>query len=172
VRAFHHLNSWIRERAAIMAKENVKIPESPVVARLVAAGVSTARTFRGYVGTSRTEGYVTLYPSLGNLSASVEIARADILDCLELPEPGQPVILWVRTEAQVTLHQVVTAESASSGRLQIQVGPGLAERGVENCHSNCSSDNCHSNCRIAREAVENCHSNCSSGNCHSNCRLE
>jgi hypothetical protein len=111
------------------------------------------------------------YPSLRNLTTSIEIARADILDFMELAEPGQPVILWVRKDAQITLRRVVTMGSAAGGRLQMQLGPGLAES-VENCHSNCSAGNCHSNCRMVMEPVENCHSNCSAGNCHSNCRME
>jgi hypothetical protein len=153
-----------------MTKENVKIPENPMVARLMATGTATARTLYGYVGSSRSEEYVTLYPSLRNLTTSMEIARADILEFMELTAPGQPVILWVKNDAQIAIRRVATMGSAEGGRLQMQLGAGLFEP-VENCHSNCNAGNCHSNCRMVMEPVENCHSNCNAGNCHSNCRM-
>ena len=145
-----------------MTKDNapdVKIPESPQLAKLIAAGAVTATTFRGYVGPSRNEEYVSLYTSLDNLSESIEIARADILDFAEFSESGQPsggMIVWVRKDAQVTLCRVETVGTASdavpnmdstqvsSGRLRIQVRPGLLM--PSNCSSNCSGDLCHSNC--------------------------
>ena len=56
--------------------EKKTIPENPLVARLVAKGAANAISFCGYIGSSATQGHVTLYASLDDLSQP-EFSRAD-----------------------------------------------------------------------------------------------
>jgi hypothetical protein len=94
-----------------------KIPENPLLSKLTREGAVDSMTFWGYVGPSREEGVVTLYPSLENLSDSIEIARADILHVEDVPETvllfGAKVV-WVRREAKITRRQVDTAETVGT----------------------------------------------------------
>ena len=74
----------------------------PLLSRLLeqSEGVG-ARAFRGYIGPSKAEGSVWLYPSLGDLSFSIEMREADILDTANAPEtllPHGGSVLWVRTD--------------------------------------------------------------------------
>ncbi|HEX4792318.1 MAG TPA: hypothetical protein VH370_00915 [Humisphaera sp.] len=146
-----------------MAKENQfggKIPESPLLANLITAGAANAVSFRGYVGPSSSEEYVTLFPNLDDLSERIVIARTDVLNFAEFSEDGQPsggVIVWVKRDAIVSRHRVETIGSESElapvapaqvnrGRLIIQLARKLVQE-ADNCYSNCSEGNCHSNCR-------------------------
>jgi hypothetical protein len=59
--------------------------ENPLLEKLIAQGADTATVLRGYVGPSAREGYVRLYPRLGNLSESMEVPQADILHSIKEP---------------------------------------------------------------------------------------
>ena len=132
------------------------IKEHSQLAKLIAAGAVTATVYRGYVGSSKAEGCISLYPSLDDLSKSIEISRSDIVDFEEFSESGEPsgkMSVWVRKDAQIAFRQVATVGGAASaqvnnGRLKIQIGDSLGDGPVENCHSNCNEGNCHSNCRF------------------------
>lgn len=128
-------------------------------------------TFWGYVGPSRKDGVVTLYPSLENLGDSIEIAVADILHVEDVPETvllfGAKVV-WVRRDAKITRLHVDTAEAAgtthaadtstqkgpaveiSKGRLRIRM---RSQGTTSDCHSPCAtckscSSVCISTCRV------------------------
>jgi hypothetical protein len=89
-------------------------PENPVLAKLVAAGAANAIPLRGYVGPSTTRGRVSLYPSLDDLSNSVEIASSDILHFEAAPESVLPyggVIVWLKKDAEITRRRVETVRA-------------------------------------------------------------
>ena len=93
----------------------------PILSRLLEQSEGAgARAFRGYIGPSKAEGGVWLYPSLGDLSFSIEIREADILDTADAPEtllPHGGTIVWVRTDAEVVFHgrEVTTVAVRSIG---------------------------------------------------------
>jgi hypothetical protein len=100
--------------------------ENPLLRSLTARGeVPNAVTFLGYVGASANEGVITLYPTLNDLSFGVEIAESDILQSTEAAETELPyggMILWVRTDAEVTVRSV---RKVRAGRLG-GIGPARA----------------------------------------------
>jgi len=141
-----------------------KISENPLLARLlVAEGAENAIALRGYVGPSRAEGYINLYPNLYDLSESLEVAQADVLHFAEVPETAMPfgaTILWVKKDAQIVHRQGEAAENTGAaeirkGRLRIQLGMRRTE-GV--CTSRCSS--CQSRCRTCQSRCNTCQSRC------------
>lgn len=92
-----------------------EIVENPLIARLIEQGAETAMTLRGYVGPSPSEDHVRIYPRLGNLLVSIDVARSDILHFIEAPRSGLgAIILWVRRDAQIAVHRVETSESAAA----------------------------------------------------------
>ena len=112
-------------------------PENPVLAKLVAAGAANAIPLRGYVGPSTTRGRVSLYPSLDDLSNSVEIASSDILHFEAAPESLLPyggVIVWLKKDAEIPRRRVETVRAVPradrvevrAGRLRIFRGAKLA----------------------------------------------
>lgn len=137
-----------------------ELQEHPVLSKLAREGAADATTFWGYVGPSKAEEFVTLYPSLENLSDSIEIARADILHVEDVPESvllfGAKVV-WVRREATVNRGRAAPAQGmarqrpdpgapadaprgevveVSKGRLRMQ----MAARGDEaDCVSPCAT---------------------------------
>jgi hypothetical protein len=56
--------------------EKKSIPENPLIERMVSEGAANAISFRGYIGSSATQGHVTLNASLDDLSQP-EFSRAD-----------------------------------------------------------------------------------------------
>jgi hypothetical protein len=92
-----------------------------LLGRLLAHGAGAdARVFRGYVGPSPANGRVSLYPSLGDLTFSIEIAEKDILESVDAPEtllPHGGTLIWVKRDAEVVFHgqQVRTVAVRSLG---------------------------------------------------------
>jgi len=88
-----------------MAKQNPNdhLGPHPLLNRLLEVGPDV-RAFRGYVGPSKDRGRVKLYPSLGDLSFSIEIDRSDIVASAAAPEsllPHGGTVIWVRPDAEV-----------------------------------------------------------------------
>lgn len=76
----------------------------PLLSRLLDVG-ENVRAFRGYVGPSKESGRVRLYPSLGDLSFSIEINKSDIVATAAAPEtllPHGGTVIWVKPDAEVT----------------------------------------------------------------------
>jgi hypothetical protein len=132
--------------------------ENPLLAKLIAQGAESAITLRGYVGPSTREGYVRLYPRLGDLSESIEIARDDILHSLEEPRSAfGSVVVWVKKDAKLATHQVGTpgiagtagvqanAVEVRQGRLRMRM-PRRAAR--DTCVSICSCGVCTCLCLV------------------------
>lgn len=78
----------------------------PVLKKLAGAreGPVDAMALLGYVGPSSSDDYVSVFPSLVDLSESFEIARADILAVEDAPasvlaDGGK--IFWVKQETEV-----------------------------------------------------------------------
>jgi len=155
-----------------------KITEHPILAKLTAGGADNAMSLSGYIGTSLQDGHVKLYPTLDDLSESVEIARADILHAADDPKaPQGGTTVWVKKDAPVTYHRTESVKT-SAQQLPITFSPGGARAGgaraindavdvargrlrmqvrrvavADTCQSRCSV--CHSRCSV-------CHSRCSS----------
>jgi hypothetical protein len=139
---------------------NANIPENPLLARLlVIDGATNAITYRGYVGQSSAEGYISLYPRLYDLSESFEIAQADILHFLEVPESVMPhgaMILWVKKDAQITHHRSEIAERSNlgeirAGRLRIKVPKFSTDL------RNVCASYCFGGCRPCTSGCTPCH---------------
>jgi hypothetical protein len=78
----------------------------PLLNRLLDAGPNV-RAFRGYIGPERDNGRVRLYPSLGDLSFSIDINRSDIVASAAAPEtllPHGGTVIWVKPDAEVVCH--------------------------------------------------------------------
>jgi hypothetical protein len=98
----------------------VQPPENPVLAKLVAAGAVNAIALTGYIGPPITGGRITLYPSLADLSSSVEIASSDILHFEPVPETILPyggVIVWVKKEAEIARRHVENVSALPTSNL-------------------------------------------------------
>jgi hypothetical protein len=146
-----------------MAGKSADIPVNPVLMSVMQAGGNNAITFRGYVGPSSADAYISVYPSLDDLSQSVEISKSDILGFADLPDSVMPLgakIIWVKNSAIVTRRGAATlqgtipnqqADVREVGRLRMQVRSALQREG-ETCQSRCSV--CQSRCSV-------CHSRCS-----------
>ena len=106
------------------------LQENPLVAQLIARGAETAVTLRGFVGPTTSPGYVSLYPRLSNLSESIEIAVADILHSVEVPQSALgAVVLWVKKDAKISARRVGVSQavSVSAGNLAgLRKGPAGA----------------------------------------------
>lgn len=78
----------------------------PLLSRLLDVGANV-RAFRGYVGPSKEDGRVRLYPSLGDLGFSIEINKSDIVATAAAPEsllPHGGTVIWVKPDAAVVCH--------------------------------------------------------------------
>jgi hypothetical protein len=154
----------------------------PVLSRLLNHDQGTdARVFRGYVGPASDSGRVRLYPSLGDLTFSIDIDEADIIASAAAPEsilPHGGAVIWVKPDAEVVCHgeQVTTvsarrvrrgatadvfttnagAAASAAGRPVVEVQTGrlnirLRRRVMSTCAS-CSCSSC--------ETHPSCHSTC------------
>src|SRR5262245_29693728 len=94
-----------------------KIPDNPVLAKLIRDGAPDSMTFWGYVGPSRREGVVTLYPSVETHADSIEIAITDILHVEDVPDHillfGAKVV-WVNKDAKITRRHVGAAQDVGT----------------------------------------------------------
>lgn len=143
------------------------IPEHPILQRLRAQGISKA--FLGYVAPSTTEGYVALYPSLFDLTRSIEIPVDDIVHVEEAPKEILPfggTALWVRQDSAIA-SRLVSGTTASSrflppqeaGRLRMTRRSRIRSVArAEDWDPNCTS--CHSPCQTCHEPCSVCVSTC------------
>jgi hypothetical protein len=79
---------------------------NPLLSRLLSHGVD-AIVFRGYVGPSKKEGTIRLYPTLGFLNVFIEIGLDDVVETAPAPTtllPHGGTIVWVRSDAEVVFH--------------------------------------------------------------------
>jgi hypothetical protein len=102
---------------------------SLLVKLLSSSGGADAHVFRGYIGPSSTKGRVRLYPSLGDLTFSIEIAEEDIIESAAAPErllPYGGTVIWVRPDAEIAVHgEQVTTHVVRS--LRRDDGPTVSE---------------------------------------------
>jgi hypothetical protein len=151
-----------------MAKESrggARIEAHPLFAKLAREGIADATSFRGYVGSPSNDAHVTLYSSLEYPSASVEIARADIVHVEDVPENFLPFgakVVWVRGDAKVTRRHQQQAETVGAadvrpkgsfvelkkGRLQMRAWENRLRGIASDCSSPCST--CHSECGVCQ----------------------
>jgi hypothetical protein len=141
--------------------------ENPLVARLIAKGVDgNARVLRGFIGPSRGDDRVTVYPRL-DLADCFEVARSDILHHEEAPRSRLgAVILWVRKGAPIAIRRLESsvagrAAGASAGDFR-EVRRGRLRMRVR---ADPRDDTCFSTCM-------DCASLCEPGNCVSLCSVE
>ena len=143
-----------------MAK--IKIPEHPLLKKLVTAKSTDVTALQGYVGPSSTAGCVRIYATLDNLEESVEVAESDILHYEKTPEgvlPHGAVTVWIKGDADVAvkLDRVAGAGRVelNRGRLRIRV-PGGGQMQV--CQSVCGV--CQSVCGVCQSVCGVCQSVC------------
>ena len=126
-----------------------KIPMSPLLAHLTDAIGEDLLPLAGFIGPSKNEGLLWLYPNLGDLSTCIEVAVADVVHSvtapeLLLPQEGQ-TILWVRSNSKITHRRTETVE-VHKGRLRIRMSARPALRRNQVCQSVCG---CQSSCQGA-----------------------
>lgn len=142
--------------------------ENAVVRTLLDRGAERAMLFRGWVGPSTREGHIRLYPRLGDLSQSLEIARADIIHSTEEPQAVLgAVVVWVNKDAKIVVHRVETpgAPAATAlqkpasyageirrGRLRMRIRARAA--GDDTCVCICSCGTCECRCIVIPNAPE------------------
>ncbi|MET8862802.1 hypothetical protein ABZW11_07575 [Nonomuraea sp. NPDC004580] len=139
------------------------------MSKLTGDGAADSTTLWGYLGPSRDDGMITLYPSLENLGDSIEFAKADILHIEDVPETillfGAKAV-WIRRDATVVRRRTDTAKTVGTsttpagevteegqigdgthvrkGRLRMRMMPRAAA--AYDCYSPCST--CHSECGV------------------------
>jgi hypothetical protein len=140
-----------------MAKQtaaNSQITEHPIVSKLLAEAGSDVKAYRGYAGRAGRDGYITIYPSLADLGRSFEIREADIIHIENIPEvfaPFNAIMIWVRSDAEVSARAVTTANREVSANDAIESRQGRL-RMVRQAPVDLRADTCTSNC----ECVSNC----------------
>jgi hypothetical protein len=91
----------------------------PLVSALLDHGTDV-RAFRGYVGPSKENGRVRLYPRLGDLNFCLEFNESDIIATAPAPESFLPhggTVIWVGPDAEVVCRgEQVNAISARQPR--------------------------------------------------------
>jgi hypothetical protein len=155
----------LRQEEETMAKEGTsgrKIRQDPRLARLLAEGTGNVTILRGFAGPSERDGYIRLFPSLADLSRSVEIAEADIIDSADVPHNDLgKIMVWVKRDSKVTFNQSNTSDygpgvgrrperrvgltEQRTGRLRMQVRTAR-EDPDDTCVCICSCGTCTCNC--------------------------
>lgn len=136
-----------------------QIAENQLIADVIAKGGAEATVLWGYIGPSSREGYISLHPSLRNLSISMEIAERDIIHIADIPEsifPFDAKVVWIKSQASIAHRHVENADSikgasakpgpveVTKGRLRMRVA---AQQPRDECnHSPCST--CHCPCSV------------------------
>jgi hypothetical protein len=110
----------------------------PLLVKLLSSSEGAdAHVFRGYIGPSSARGRVRLYPSLGDLTFSIEIAEEDIVNSAAAPErllPYGGTVVWVKRDAEVVFHgeqvttHVVRSLSRADGRTVSEVASPTSAR--------------------------------------------
>jgi hypothetical protein len=146
--------------ALLMKKEGnlpERLEENPLLKQLIDGGAATSLIYWGYVGPPTTEARITFYPSLNDLSVSLDIAREDIIHVKDVPETLLPFgakVIWVKRNSDIGFRYDRAAVAhpkptdrlveVNKGRLRMQV---RAFRGAtdDDCYTPCNED-CHSRC--------------------------
>jgi len=145
------------------------IPEHPVLVKLLGAGGSELKAYRGYVGPSEKDGCLTLYPNLANLGRSFEIRGADIVHVEEIPEAFAPFgafMVWVKPDADVASRvvNVATRKAASGAGDMVEVRQGrirmLRQDRAKARSMALPGENCASYCQDCTSQCEVCMSGC------------
>jgi hypothetical protein len=139
------------------AEPEERLPENPLLQQLITAGAAESLIFWGYVGPPLIPGRVTLYPSLGNLSVSIDIGREDILHIEEVPETFMPFgakVIWVKRTARIGRRFEQAAgvpfvkdsnfTQLRKGRLNMFLR-AFQSPVLDDCSTPCNED-CHSSC--------------------------
>lgn len=113
-------------------KPGREIDVNPLLSRLLSHGVE-ASVLRGYVGPSKKEGTIRLYPTLGFLHLYIEIEQDDIVDTAPAPKtvlPHDGTIVWVRSDADVVVHgdTVITVPVRTLKRPRQAIDDTVVER--------------------------------------------
>jgi hypothetical protein len=135
------------------------LQENGLVAKLLAQGAENAVAVRGFIGPSKREGYIRVYPRIVDLSESVEIARADVVHSMRATQsPEGPVVLWVKRGATISSNS--PAEKLDQpARNMVEVRKGRLRMRMRTAQA---SDLCFSTCM-------DCLSWCSCSLCSSTC---
>jgi hypothetical protein len=163
-------------------KRDDHLSAHPLLNRLLEAGPNL-RAFRGYVGPNKDNERVRLYPSLGDLSFSIEVNKSDIVASAPAPEsllPHGGTVIWVKPDAEIVCHgdrintvaarrpRQAAASSANvhemqkagglvevqTGRLNIQLRPRVMSSCASCSCSSCETHpSCTSNCKEVKPTI-------------------
>lgn len=140
-----------------------QLQEHPLLQKLIAGGATNSMVYWGYVGPSPHEGRINFYTSLNDLSASIEIARDDIIHFEDVPEiilPFGAKVIWVKQDASIGRRFDTRGPDGFAemvrGRLRMQV-PATQIR-QQDWDPQCSS--CSSPCSTCRTECSVCKSIC------------
>jgi hypothetical protein len=122
------------------------LAENPLITQLIKHGADEAITIRGFIGPTDRDGHIRLFPRIGNLGDSVEIARSDIIHAVKAPRSSLgAVIVWVKKDAKISVHRVNRREATGpepnsmvelrKGRLRMRMKSAQAREQV--CFSVC-----------------------------------
>ncbi|MEU1389388.1 MULTISPECIES: hypothetical protein [unclassified Nonomuraea] len=140
----------------------VQGPEAhPLLVKLLQEGHPDTMTFWGYVGPPYQDGFVTLYPSLEDLSSALDIPLGDVLHIENVPESillfGAKV-LWVRRDAKVVRRQAGTAEASLTS--EVAEDAGEIRTGRLHLRVKAERSGPHSPCMTCRDCSSVCVSSC------------
>jgi hypothetical protein len=102
------------------------IPIHPLLEKLVGKpGPTNVIALMGYVGPSEGGDRVMLFPSLGDLSECLEIARTDILafePAAEAVLPHGGMIVWVKKDTEITHRRGDTVKTQVGNFVEVRQG--------------------------------------------------
>ena len=122
------------------------LADNPLITQLINRGAEELITLRGFIGPTARDGYIRVYPRIGNLGDSVEIAKSDIIHAVKAPRSSLgAVIVWVKKDARISVHRVNQREATGpepnsmvelrKGRLRMRMKATQAREQV--CFSVC-----------------------------------
>ena len=134
---------------------------NPHLDQVLGPGAGNVSIMRGFIGTSERDGYVRLFPSLGDTSVSIDIPEDDVIDTADVKgnHLGKKIV-WVKNGTQITVTKTRTTEygvrpqlspedsakcneERCAGRLKMQVTPAAAR---DTCICWCDCSICQSHC--------------------------
>ncbi|PDT44357.1 hypothetical protein CO661_29655 [Sinorhizobium fredii] len=144
-----------------------EIEPNPLITELLERNAETAKMLKGYVGPSQDEGYIRLYPVLGNLQRTIDVARSDILHFINSPRSGLgAIIVWVKRDAEIVVSRVESSDNPTTGRARfVGVNKGRLRMRVRTQWRNAvyasSCDTCTSQCNTCTsQCTYHCDSDC------------
>jgi hypothetical protein len=96
-------------------KSDDGLDPNPLVSRLLDANAESGVMVLGFIGPSDREEFIRVFPKIHDVSQSIDIAKADILEVVHIPnsELGR-VAIWVSRDADLHHHVIEKSEAYSA----------------------------------------------------------